>query len=235
MSTLIQVLFFLVGPLAGRTISLGSLHYNFVDGKMKLVATPPDMALHASFLEKNWQAYPEGHPKLEELKNGQRNIQESPKSDSGTEIDSGLQPNGAGTEAGEQENNGTRTVDYTPGDTGVFSDGDGHPPSVEFKAEEFLAEKPLVEEEPPASETPPVESEPAPEVNQKLLKAVQNLDPLDDSQWNKDGKPAMTAVEKLYGSAGITRADVEGAAPGWNREKAKDALAASVLKAAGEV
>ncbi len=61
------------------------------------------------------------------------------------------------------------------------------------------------------------------ELNTKLQKAVLGLDPADDTHWTKDGKPAMTAVEKLYGSAGITRADVEAVAPGHTRDKAKAA------------
>ena len=61
------------------------------------------------------------------------------------------------------------------------------------------------------------------ELNTKLQKAVLGLDPTDDTHWTKDGKPAMTAVEKLYGSAGITRADVEAVAPGYTRDKAKAA------------
>lgn len=169
MSTIIQTTFVLTGPLAGRTIRLGSQPYPFENGRLTIQAPAEEVALHARFLERNWQAYPEGHPALKEVPDGQP-------------VSSDVQPDGGGTEAG-----------------GV-PDGDGQPAVL----------------------TDPVK-EPTVELNTKLQKAVMGLDPADDTHWTKDGKPAMTAVEKLYGSAGITRADVEAVAPGHTREKAKAA------------
>lgn len=64
------------------------------------------------------------------------------------------------------------------------------------------------------------------EVNEKLVAAIKALDPKDDGHWTKHGKPQMAAVEKLYGSAGITRDDVEAAVPGYDRDQAKAAAAA---------
>ena len=151
MSTVIQTTFVLTGPLAGRTIRLGSQPYPFDKGRLTITAPAEEVALHARFLERNWQAYPEGHPALKEVPDGPRDLQE------------GSQPDGQ-----------------------------------------------------------PVK-EPTVELNTKLQKAVLGLDPADDTNWTKDGKPAMTAVEKLYGSAGITRADVEAVAPGHTRDKAKAA------------
>lgn len=58
---------------------------------------------------------------------------------------------------------------------------------------------------------------PAPELNQKLARAVAALDPMDDAHWTADGKPAMVAVSQFYGATDITRADVEAAAPGFRR------------------
>lgn len=61
-----------------------------------------------------------------------------------------------------------------------------------------------------------------PVTNQRLLDAVMKLDPENDEHWTKIGKPAMSAVEGFYGSADITRADIEAAAPGYTRETAKE-------------
>ena len=157
MSTVIQTTFVLTGPLAGRTIRLGSQPYPFDKGRLTITAPAEEVALHARFLERNWQAYPEGHPALKE----------------GSDVQLDLQ--------------------------------DGSPLDGQ-----------------PAVLTDPVK-EPTVELNTKLQKAVLGLDPADDTNWTKDGKPAMTAVEKLYGSAGITRADVEAVAPGHTRDKAKAA------------
>ena len=171
MSTIIQTTFVLTGALAGRTIRLGSQPYVFENGRLTITAPAEEIALHARFLERNWQAYPEGHPALEGQADGQRDLQEGSQPDGQLPVHGDVQPNGGAT------------------------DGDGQ------------------------------QAQPNPEVNTKLQKAVLGLDPADDTHWTKDGKPAMTAVEKLYGSAAITRADVEAVAPGWTREKAKAAAA----------
>ena len=171
MSTVIQTTFVLTGPLAGRTIRLGSQPYPFDNGRLTITAPAEEVALHARFLERNWQAYPEGHPALKEVPDGPRDLQEGSQPDGQQPVHSDVQPNGEGQ---------------------------------------------------PAVLTDPVK-EPTVELNTKLQKAVLGLDPADDTNWTKDGKPAMTAVEKLYGSAGITRADVEAVAPGHTRDKAKAA------------
>lgn len=61
----------------------------------------------------------------------------------------------------------------------------------------------------------------------KLRRVLMALDPKDDSQWNEAGLPKLSAVEKGYGAADVTRADLEAAIPGWDREAAKGA--ASVI------
>lgn len=189
MSSVIQTTFHLTGPKAGQTINLGSLPYPFVKGSLTIRATPEDTALHARALERNWQAYPEGHPALKEQSNGQRDLQAAEKPNSAAAVLSDLQPNGAGAESGVEENNGSGAADPETGKAGGVSHGDGQPP----------------------------------ELNQKLLKAVRTLDPTNDEHWTKDGKPAVSAVAHLYGSADVTRKDVDAVAPGFTRDKAKPA------------
>lgn len=189
MPTVIETVFHLTGDLAGQTIRLGSLPYPFENGQLVIRATADEMALHARFLERNWQAYPEGHPALKEKADGKRDLQEGSQPDGQQPLHGDLQPNGSGPEAGDPAPVGGGSLEAATGEAGSVSNGDGQPA----------------------------------ELNTKLQKAVLALDPADDSHWTKDGKPAMTAVEKLYGSAGITRADVEAVAPGHTRDKAKAA------------
>lgn len=200
MSTIIQTTFVLTGPLAGRTIRLGSQPYPFDKGRLTITAPAEEVALHARFLERNWQAYPEGHPALKEVPDGQRDLQEGSQPDGQQPVHSDVQPNGGGTEAGDAAPVSGGGVEAEAGQAGGVPDGDGQPAVLTDPAKE-----------------------PTVELNTKLQKAVLGLDPADDTHWTKDGKPAMTAVEKLYGSAGITRADVEAVAPGHTRDKAKAA------------
>lgn len=189
MSTHVSVKFYLTGPLKGKTIQLGSLPYPFTNGVMELRGSPGDIALHAQFLERNWEAYPEGHEKLKEAANGKRNIPEDSQPDPQPSVPSGVSPDGEGSEAGESESvEGAGPTEGEAGETGGVADGDGQPA----------------------------------ELNQKLQRAIFTLDPENDDHWTKDGQPAMSAVEKLYGSSAITRADVRAAAPEFSREKARE-------------
>lgn len=182
MSSIIQTTFVLTPPLEGQTLRLGD--YGFEQGRCTIKAPADQMALHARFLERNWQAYPEGHDALKEKPDGQRDLQPEPEGDDGN-----LQPAGEGAAPGTDpaalEGNAGPEAVHEAG--GLEPEGDGQ----------------------------------APELNEKLRKAVMALDPVDNAHWTKDGKPAMTAVEKLYGSSGLTRADVDAAAPGYTRDKAK--------------
>lgn len=126
MSKTNQKIFVLTGPLAGKSINLGSLPYPFRDGKLLITATPDELALHARFLERNWQAYPEGHPKLVEVSNGQRNIPPEKEPNSEPPIPSDVQPSGEGSDEGEPQNDGEGTTDAPQGEAGDLPDGDGY-------------------------------------------------------------------------------------------------------------
>lgn len=66
-------------------------------------------------------------------------------------------------------------------------------------------------------------------MNLKLLAAIKALDHDNDDLWTAGGLPMLSAVEEAYGSAGLTREDIEAVAPGWTREKAFNAALDSVL------
>lgn len=72
--------------------------------------------------------------------------------------------------------------------------------------------------EPAADETPNTAQQL--EAN-RLANALRQLDPENDDHWTKLGKPAMSAVEQLYGSAAVTRDEVEAAIPGFTRDVAR--------------
>jgi hypothetical protein len=54
-----------------------------------------------------------------------------------------------------------------------------------------------------------------------IAEALKQLDPHNDSHWNADGKPRMSAVEAFLGRTDVTRAQVEAVAPGLTREKVR--------------
>lgn len=194
MSAIIQTTFVLTGPLAGKTVRLGSQPYSFENGRLTIRAPAEQVAMHARFLERNWQAYPEGHPALKEKSSGQRDLQKGSQPDGQYAVQGSVQPEGGGAASRGQADVRRGAADAQAGQPGGLPDGDGQPDVLK---------------------------EPSAIVNTRLQRAVMSLDAGDDTHWTRDGKPAMTVVEKLYGSAGITRADVDAAVPGWTREKAK--------------
>lgn len=76
-------------------------------------------------------------------------------------------------------------------------------------------------EDVPSSPDSAGSAEPVADVDHRLLAAIDALDPEQDEHWTTSGKPAMAAVEALYGSAGITRRNVEEARPGYDRDAAR--------------
>lgn len=259
MSALIQTIFLLTGVLAGKTIRLGK--WLFTDGVLTLNATPEDTALIARSLERNWQAYPKGHPALatvtQEPDDGKRDLPPGPTGANGEpDVSGGVQPNGTGPEAGGEAGDGGGAAGPEAGQAPELAQGDGQPEGV-TDADPFANATPeapvaaqievgdgskldvlvigkaedgspiLTDESAAALEaamkpagTPAKVEDPKAEVNTKLVKAIKKLDPKDDSHWTSAGLPAMVAVEGFYGSADITRADVEAAAPGFTRASA---------------
>ena len=185
--------FVLTGPLQGRTINLGNPKnpFKFEKGVLRVVAAPQELALYTRFLERNWQAFPENHPKAQEVLNGQRNIPAQKSEDQQPVVSSGLQSDGTGAEDGVQEqDDGSGASSAETGTAGSIPAWDGQPEGL------------------------------IRELNEKLLRAVKSLDSTNDSHWTQDGKPAMTAVGNAYGATDITRSDVEAVAPGYTRTQA---------------
>lgn len=214
--SILTTTFVLTGALRGKTVKLGSQGFQFVNGKMVYQGSTNDTALVGRFIERNWQAFPEGHERVladvkaaQEKANGQRNLQKDPLKDKQSPVPGDLQPGGEGSEAGDPAPDGEEPAGAEGGDAGGIPDGDGH-------------EESLTKDEDPEQDQSPAEDakQEGPELNEKLQRAILALDSENDQHWTKDGKPAMTAVEGIYGSTAITRAQVEAAYPGYNRSVA---------------
>jgi len=52
----------------------------------------------------------------------------------------------------------------------------------------------------------------------RLSEALTHLDPSNEEHWTKGGKPRIDAVEKFFGGAGVTRADITRVAPDLTRQ-----------------
>lgn len=59
----------------------------------------------------------------------------------------------------------------------------------------------------------------------KVLAALAQLDPSDDSHWNTDGLPNTGTVQKLANDQTIKRSDIQAARPGFDRAAAVEAKA----------
>lgn len=197
--------------------------FKFVNGVAELVAQREDLEKYAHYAAVSYQAYPEGHPMIKtindqvaadlaaeaEKQDGQRDLQSQGGSDpdgSGA-VHGGVQSDGAGTGA-EGAAAGSGDAGAGAGQSGGLPDGNG--------------QQAQLNSEPVAQQTQDTQgpTEPVAQVNEKLRRAVLGLDPSDDSHWIASGKPALAAVEKAYGSTGLTRADVEAVAPGFVRQPA---------------
>lgn len=123
MSVQIEQTIVLTGTHAGKTIKLGKLPYNFVKGKMVLRGSAEDVALHAKFIERNWQGYPEGHPNLEETSHGNGELSQSAQRDEDESVQGPVQQ--AGTGGQEPSDDGQAADENAAGQVEPVSTGDG--------------------------------------------------------------------------------------------------------------
>lgn len=61
------------------------------------------------------------------------------------------------------------------------------------------------------------QAEAAAKTPEAIKAALAKLDPADDDHWTAGGLPAVGAVKELTSSTTLTRADIEAAAPGFER------------------
>lgn len=218
------------GYYAGKTILLASVQ--FTKGKVTLCGSKQEVDSLGQYLRKCFQAIPEGEQcEMEEIENGSSTVDENDGNRPSNEVQSPVQPNGAGSSEKEPDNGkGTITdTDTSPRDSAGGSgfddprintenDGENHekeptvdPKPVDPKPEDIDAP----EDTPVAGFDGTAHSMLDPE---KILKAMKELDPNNPEQWTIPGKPRVDAVEKLCGSAGLTRRDLDAVWPELVRE-----------------
>lgn len=185
----------LVGAYAGQTVALkaGGTTFEFEDGKIEVSGPDTDVENLSKFLRNNYQAYPEGSKELEEA---QAAIEEAMAHEDA--VDEGS----AGADS--EHPGGSDDPDGGAGegtDTGTeAADGGGDVQAGEG-SEGLQA--------------------PAGDGQSPIAEALNKLDPEDDEAWTADGKPKMSAVEAALGRTDVTRAQVDAAVPGFNREVAR--------------
>ena len=54
-------------------------------------------------------------------------------------------------------------------------------------------------------------------MKEKILEALQKLDPTNDNQWTQEGLPKLEALKFMMGGENVTREQVNEAAPGFTR------------------
>lgn len=198
------------GPLYGKNVVLGGR--KFVNGVATVSGTQEQLAPVLRKLARGWQAYPEGSAELKAMlgdtdgKRGQVQAASEQGSAESFRGDGESRKQGAGSES---EQVGGEHVERDERASGVLSSGNGHLDSG------------IPEQHSGGS----AEEQPDPEdsVNPQLARVVYNLDPDNDSHWTQTGKPALNAITEGYGAGDVTRSDVNRSAPGWNREKARQA------------
>lgn len=208
--SILSVVFRYVGAYKDFTGWLGERPNQFKveDGRTTLVGSAPYVEATGRHLGLLYQAFPEGSP---ELAAKELEVYGTPKGEGEGEGD------GSGDlQAGGALSNGPADV------PGADRQDGGQPPEEGAGNVGGAGDTPAGEAERGAdgNGSEDLVNDPKPEGDAKLAKALAKLDPENDDHWTKDGLPALAAVESLYGSAGLKRADITAAAPGLRRTNA---------------
>jgi len=206
-----KVRVFTTGRYQGKSVVLGG--HRFDQGVATFVGTEDQLQPVLRKLARGWQAYPEGSAELRALYqhgsgggHGERGDVQAAQGKRNSEPVLG---DGQSGQQGAEEQAGSAGVGYAQADARqgrVLSGGDGH------------GDAGLPEQHSNGSEGRPDSSE---SVNPQLARVVRNLDPDNDQHWTKSGKPSLAAVTEGYGSGDVTRSDINRAAPGWDRDTAR--------------
>jgi len=230
MANVINVTMVLTGPREGHTENING-HF-FDRGVYQLIGQDDKIWACIKFLS-TYGAYPDGskeyhaactnYEKIMKEQNGLSNIQKNTKSRITEKVLSNVQSGGEGSS--EEETVEDKSTDKTDnGKTGIHSAGDRHEDSG-FSTEQETESGKSDTKESEKSENPIAG---IPELNKKLLKAIMSLDAEDDTHWVKTGKnvgkPKINIIEEAYGETGITRVDVESAAPKYDKTAALEIL-----------
>ncbi len=223
METMMQMKFRLFGAHAGTTVELSGTY--FQDGLATVADTPENLG-HLERALTYYRAYSEGSAEydagvIEEQENGNR---------SKTDEDGGS--GDSKRVLGEHDPSSKGPADVPPTqrddpsttetrDEGPSTHGSGHEDSG-------LAEQPPEGDQgngaPHSVEDRPHPDPNALDIDWKLVKIVEALDPANKDHWTQAGLPAIAAIEQAYGSGEVTRSLVTKAKPDWCRELAEEAV-----------
>ncbi len=186
----------LVGAFRGKdvTFKAGGKEYEFKEGSMEVTGPSADVDNLSKFLNRSYQAFPDPSKELDAAVaaiHGDGDAAETDKDEPG---------------AGDGDKGGAQDAEGGAGDTAPEPAGEADGGSTDAEPEPGEAEP----------------GRPAEGDGQSpIAKALSELDPADDEHWTADGKPKMSALEAILGRADVTRAQVDAAAPGFNRDAAR--------------
>ena len=236
MATTVRMNMVLTGPRAGQNIELSG-HY-FYKGVCPIIGQDDKLGPCIKVLS-TYGAYPEGsgaykractkYKAIMKEQNGLSNIQKSTKSGKTKKVLSDIQSGGKGPSKKETIDDPSDN-EANEGTEGIHSSGDRHEDSgirTEQKPENRESDT-----KKSAKTESGISVEDSPETNKRLLKAIMSLDAENDDHWVKTGKnagmPKISVIEEAYGETGITRADVEAAASGHNKDVALEIIVSNL-------
>ena len=199
---MIQVKFEMFGPYAGenKVIKGHRFHRGIYEATVDAAG-----AQHLINYLRYWGAFLVGSPEWEKAKaaaEAQNGVSEQVEADGEVPASSDVQrgtesTGGESPEAHREDVLGGEPASAEEGEAGLVPGGDGLQDAGMVRAE--------------GSELSGPES--------VLHKAILSLDPENDAQWTRSGKPALDAIEAVVG-ANVTRSDVDSVALGYDRAKA---------------
>lgn len=185
----------LVGANEGKTIvfKAGTKEYEFTDGSMEVTGPSGDVDNLSKYLRRCYQAFPDPSHELDAARAALKEEADAGEADTAEPGPGDEHPGGADDDEGGAGAEPTQLPDADNGG------GAAEPEAGEAGAGDANGD----------GQSP-------------IVSALKRLDPADDEHWTADGKPKMSALEALMGRADITRAQVDAAAPGFNREAARN-------------
>ncbi len=185
----------LVGAYEGQTINLkvGTKEYPFTDGSIEITGPDVDVENLSKYLNRCFQAYPDPSKELDDARAALKEDADAGQAEPDEPAQGDEHPGGADDDEG-----GAGQEPDQPEDADEVSGGDDPQAGGEGAGDA------------------PGDGQEGP-----VAAALRQLDPANDEHWTADGKPKMAAVEAVLGRSDVTRADVDAALPGFNREKAR--------------
>jgi len=187
----------LVGAYRGQTVTFraGTKEYEFKEGSMEISGPSTDVENLSKFLNRCYQAFP----------------------DPSRELDAAVAAIHGDGDAAQTDSTASETGDGDPGGAKDNAGGAGDPAPEPDASAEGRSD----------AEAVPGEAEPGRDGegngHHPINQALSRLDPEDDDAWTADGKPKMSAIEAAMGRSDVTRAQVDAAAPGFDRDAARAA------------